>query len=106
MKMEKQIADYIVKQKYEDLSAEDVEIVKKQFLAYYGGVISGWNSGGCEAVAQLAPARVVYISCNPETQVRDVRWLEMRGYRLTVVQPVDMFPHTDHIEAVAVLQRA
>lgn len=67
---------------------------------------AGSTEDFCEAVAQLAPARVVYISCNPETQVRDVRWLESRGYRLTVVQPVDMFPHTDHIEAVAVLQRA
>ncbi|MBR0405194.1 MAG: 23S rRNA (uracil(1939)-C(5))-methyltransferase RlmD [Eggerthellaceae bacterium] len=56
-----------------------------------------------DALAQLAPARVVYVSCNPETQVRDLRYLEERGYQLRVVQPVDMFPHTDHVETVVLL---
>ena len=58
-----------------------------------------------EALAVLAPQRVVYISCDPETQVRDVRLLEKKGYRLRVVQPVDMFPHTDHVEAVVLMSR-
>ena len=58
-----------------------------------------------DALATLAPERVVYISCNPETQVRDCRRLRALGYRLRVVQPVDMFPHTDHIETVALLER-
>lgn len=57
-----------------------------------------------DALAQLAPTRVVYISCNPDTQVRDCRQLRDRGYRLRIVQPVDMFPHTDHVEAVALLE--
>ena len=56
-----------------------------------------------DALAQLAPARVVYVSCNPETQVRDVRYLIPLGYRLDIVQPVDMFPHTDHVETVALM---
>lgn len=55
------------------------------------------------ALAELAPERVVYISCNPETQVRDVRLLSQRGYAVSAVQPVDMFPHTDHIEAIVKL---
>ena len=58
-----------------------------------------------ESLAGCAPARVVYISCNPETQARDVRQLERRGYRLRTLQPVDMFPHTDHIETIALLER-
>ena len=58
-----------------------------------------------ESLARCAPARVVYISCNPETQARDVRQLERRGYRLRTLQPVDMFPHTDHIETIALLER-
>lgn len=58
-----------------------------------------------EAAATLAPARIVYISCNPETQVRDLAFLRERGYTVRVVQPVDMFPHTDHIECVALVQR-
>lgn len=56
-----------------------------------------------EALAQLAPARVVYVSCNPETQVRDLRMFAQQGYTVRVVQPVDMFPHTDHIETVCLL---
>ena len=59
-----------------------------------------------EAAAALAPARIVYISCNPQTQVRDLRFLRDRGYVARVVQPVDMFPHTDHVECVALVSRA
>ena len=59
-----------------------------------------------DALVQLAPARVVYVSCNPETQARDMRHLARAGYELRVAQPVDMFPHTDHIEAVCTLVRA
>jgi 23S rRNA (uracil1939-C5)-methyltransferase len=53
----------------------------------------------------LAPSRVVYISCNPETQARDLRVLTAGGYRVTAIQPVDMFPHTQHIECVVCLTR-
>lgn len=58
-----------------------------------------------EALAVLAPQRIVYISCDPETQARDIRLLERQGYRLRIVQPVDMFPHTDHIETIALIER-
>lgn len=53
----------------------------------------------------LAPSRVVYISCNPETQARDLRVLTQGGYRVTGIQPVDMFPHTQHIECIVALER-
>ncbi|MDO4889888.1 MAG: 23S rRNA (uracil(1939)-C(5))-methyltransferase RlmD [Coriobacteriaceae bacterium] len=56
-----------------------------------------------QAALALAPARIVYISCNPATQARDVRMLANGGYRLRRVQPVDMFPHTDHVETVCLL---
>ena len=59
-----------------------------------------------DSLAQLAPWRVVYISCNPETQVRDLRHLAARGYRVREIRPVDMFPHTDHIETVVQLDFA
>ncbi len=58
-----------------------------------------------DALVRLAPRRVVYISCNPETQVRDMRQLVEGGYVAQVVQPVDMFPHTDHVETVALLTK-
>ena len=58
-----------------------------------------------DALVHMAPDRVVYISCNPETQVRDLRHLAECGYATQLVQPVDMFPHTDHIETVAAVVR-
>lgn len=57
------------------------------------------------AAAKTRARRIVYISCNPETQVRDLATLGEQGYRLVRLTPVDMFPHTDHIETVAVLER-
>ena len=56
-------------------------------------------------VAALAPERVVYVSCNVVTQARDLELLRGQGYRLARVAPVDMFPHTKHVEAVVTLER-
>ena len=56
-------------------------------------------------VATLAPTRVVYVSCNVVTQARDLALLHKRGYRLERVVPVDMFPHTKHVESVVTLAR-
>ncbi|AEB06188.1 RNA methyltransferase, TrmA family [Coriobacterium glomerans PW2] len=55
------------------------------------------------AAVRLAPRRIVYISCNPVTQARDLDSVLDAGFRLMRVTPVDMFPHTSHIETVAVL---
>ena len=55
------------------------------------------------SLVTLAPKKVVYISCNPETQQRDLHFLTKRGYKVEKIQPVDMFPHTNHIETVCLL---
>lgn len=65
---------------------------------------------GCDAallatILEMRPARVVYVSCNPSTLARDLRVLEDGGYSTVEVQPVDMFPHTVHVESVGVLVR-
>ena len=57
-------------------------------------------------VIGLAPRTVVYVSCNPTTQRRDLDALLAGGYRLESLTPVDMFPHTKHVETVAVLEHA
>ena len=67
---------------------------------------AGFHPKALTALAALAPARIVYVSCNPSTLARDVGDLVRRGYRLEWVQPVDMFPQTPHIEAIARLRRA
>jgi 23S rRNA (uracil1939-C5)-methyltransferase len=58
------------------------------------------------ALIDLAPPRIVYVSCNPATLARDLALFAAAGYRLDPVRPVDMFPHTAHIECVASLARA
>lgn len=57
------------------------------------------------AVARMAPRRVVYVSCDPETLARDVALFARQGYRARQFVPVDLFPHTRHIETAALLTR-
>ena len=58
-----------------------------------------------ESAAALEPRRMVYVSCNPKTQERDLAFLGRFGYRAVRITPVDMFPHTPHTETVAVVER-
>ena len=53
----------------------------------------------------IRPARVVYVSCNPDALAKELPVILKTGYRVTRVQPVDMFPHTDHIETVMAFER-
>ena len=65
---------------------------------------AGSDEAFLSSVCRLAPKKLVYISCNPETQARDIRYLVSHGWKVEFLQPVDMFPHTNHIENIAVLQ--
>lgn len=65
---------------------------------------AGMHPKVVERIAEFGPARFVYVSCNPQTQARDLQMLAER-YRIEAVQPVDMFPHTHHVENVIKLRR-
>ncbi|HSR18267.1 MAG TPA: hypothetical protein VLM39_09290, partial [Ignavibacteriaceae bacterium] len=54
-------------------------------------------------VIKISPEKIIYVSCNPATQVRDIKLFTESGYNLIKIRPVDMFPHTNHIENVALL---
>jgi len=66
---------------------------------------SGMHQRTVNDIIELSPKKIVYVSCNPATQVRDVALLTAAGYKLVKMQPVDMFPHTYHIENIVLLER-
>ncbi len=73
-------------------------------------VITDPPRAGCspqflKSLLTLAPERVVYVSCNPETLARDLYTLTKGGYKVKKIQPVDMFPFTSHVEAVCLLSK-
>lgn len=64
---------------------------------------AGSDQAFLSSAVTLAPKRIVYVSCNPETLARDLKYLTRNGYRVKTIQPVDMFPHTNHVEVVTLL---
>ena len=66
---------------------------------------SGSSKKFIESLAVASPETVVYISCNPETLARDLQMMTQKGYKVKKICPVDMFPHTNHIECVVLLSR-
>ena len=88
------------------------DILTADFIAAHGrpDVIiadpprAGMHPDVVKTILDAAPKRIVYVSCNPATQARDMEMMSGR-YKITAVQPVDMFPHTFHVENVCLLER-
>lgn len=88
------------------------DILTADFIAAHGrpDVIiadpprAGMHPDVVKTILEAAPERIVYVSCNPATQARDMEMMSSR-YKITAVQPVDMFPHTFHVENVCLLER-
>jgi 23S rRNA (uracil1939-C5)-methyltransferase len=96
-----------------DFVAGDMaKVFNDEFVAKYGkpDVIitdpprAGMHASVVEKILELAPTRIVYVSCNPATQARDLALMDEK-YSIEAVQPVDMFPHTHHVENVVLLIR-
>ena len=67
---------------------------------------AGSDEAFLSSVVKLAPERIVYISCNPETLARDLKYLKQKGYEVGKAWPYDMFPWTGHVESVVLLTKA
>ena len=87
------------------------DILNQEFILRHGkpDVIitdpprAGMHKDVVDAILFAQPKRIVYVSCNPATQARDLQLLDQL-YKVTKVQPVDMFPHTQHVENVVLLE--
>ena len=87
------------------------DILTQEFINQYGkpDVIitdpprAGMHPDVVNVILAAEPERIVYVSCNPATQARDLQLLDVK-YKVTAVQPVDMFPHTHHVENVVLLE--
>lgn len=88
------------------------DVLSEEFISEHGrpDVIvtdpprAGMHKDVIDVILASAPNRIVYVSCNPATQARDIALLD-QGYKVVTVQPVDMFPHTQHVEVVTLLVR-
>lgn len=65
---------------------------------------AGMHADVVQTILRAAPHRIVYVSCNPATQARDLQLMDS-AYKIIRIQPVDMFPHTQHVENVVLLER-
>jgi 23S rRNA (uracil1939-C5)-methyltransferase len=93
-----------------DLNKSFLPVVEQKSIPKPDIVISdppraGMNPKTVIDIIELSPEKIVYVSCNPATQARDIKLLTEAGYKLIKIRPVDMFPHTYHIENVALLIR-
>jgi len=66
----------------------------------------GCDEAVLQKVGELAPERILYVSCYPATLMRDLSILHALGYSCREIQPIDMFPQTVHLENVALLEKA
>jgi len=89
-------AEVVIPKWYKEGNAADVLVVDPPR--------KGCDEAFLQTIIEMKPKKVVYVSCNPATLARDLRILEDGGYKTVEVQPVDMFPHTTHCEAVAWLE--
>ncbi len=87
-------------------------MLHEQLLATYGQphliVVdpprAGMHLDVIKQLLHIAPEKIIYVSCNPATQARDIHYLQ-DTYQLVQAQPIDMFPHTSHVENVALLTK-
>lgn len=94
------------------ISGDIAKVLNSDFVALHGSpevVITdppraGMHENVVKALLEINPDRIVYVSCNPATQARDIALMD-NGYKVLRVQPVDMFPHTYHIENIALLEK-
>jgi len=85
--------------------AEKVELTQKADVVVLDPPRKGCDERLLATLVDMGPKRIVYVSCNPATLARDLKYLSENGFSVQEVQPVDMLPHTAHVETVVLMSR-
>ncbi len=100
-------ATFVAGRVEEVLGSDDVRAaLTAANVAFLDPPRKGSDEATLGAIVEAAVPRIWYLSCDPATLARDLKWVAAKGYRLDEVQPFDMFPQTGHVEALALLSRA
>ena len=84
---------------------QEIKTIEKPDISIVDPPRSGLHPKALKNIIKLDQKKIIYISCNPSTQARDLKELISHGYKVKNIQPVDMFPHTPHIESVVTLTK-
>ena len=85
------------------INNKEMDIIEKPDISIIDPPRSGLHPKALKNIANLNQKKIIYISCNPSTQARDLKELITYGYKIKKIRPLDMFPHTPHIETVVTL---
>ena len=96
---------YIVVQDIRDFFLESKKKIEKPTTVIIDPPRPGLHPDVVKDMITLSPTKIIYVSCNPSTQARDVKILLEHKYKVADIQPVDMFPHTPHIECIITLKK-
>ncbi|MGB9808767.1 MAG: class I SAM-dependent RNA methyltransferase, partial [Caldanaerobacter sp.] len=88
-----------------DVSKKLKEINEKPDVVIVDPPRAGINLRTIEDISKLSPEKIIYVSCNPETFVRDLKLFNEKGYSVKKIKLIDMFPHTYHVESVGLLEK-
>ena len=86
------------------LDSDTMNNIEKPTIVIVDPPRPGLHSNTIKNIIQLSPEKIIYISCNPSTQARDLKFFTNCDYHIEDIQPLDMFPHTPHIECIVTLK--
>ena len=85
------------------INNKEIDIIEKPDVSIVDPPRSGLHPKALKNIVDLNQKKIIYISCNPATQARDLKEIVKYGYKINKIKPIDMFPHTPHIETVVTL---
>ena len=84
-------------------SNQEINLIESPDVVILDPPRAGIHKNTLNDITKLNAKKIIYVSCNPSTQVRDINILIKSGYSIQEIQPIDMFPHTPHIENIVSL---